>query len=733
MVIVLILCLIYMLALICGVMWKIVKSDARGRLNFIKSFKKGKFALIYFVTVPLYFLAYRYNGKSVGYSFWMTIKSSIELVVLKYDYGTVEALLKSNLFYNIVLQIAFALILLNALMFTFSLFGQMIVNAVSLWHTRRFKKKVVVVVGHNANNLDIVKSITKKHGKAVLVGKASREAQDDATINHADYVKLTDENLGQKIEKLFKRFDNKKVSVIVNCEDDKTNIRYINQLYEVIEKNKLTELPLTQECGLQVYVFGSKENESTFVHYVEKSKGLIRFVNRHKQIAMNFVSEYPLTKYMTDKQIDYATSTVKQNVELNVVMIGFGNFNETLFLTSVSNNQFLTMVNGKLQPKPVHYHVFDLQYPYGKITAENTSVHSRNFNHGYNRYAEFLKTANAADYLELPDKPARVDLHPCDVAHPDFYATMQRVLNGVDAYSYVVISFGTDMENLELAKKISQKLDEWSVSSFVKIFVKLHDEKMLKEVRNDFQDERMVIFGTTQSVVYNAGAILNEETELMAKLRHIIYMAEDAKKKKPSQDATVNSEEIERLARDKWYNKYRQFQRESNVFACTSIRMKLQLLGYDYSFDGEDCSEEFETKYEMNDERTPTQVTVDGKAQTLTVQGKQIYAYTNDEQWRNSVRWTYAVQEHQRWCANMICNGLIPATRTQIADNGGRIRDKRIHGNLTTMEGLVEYREIVAKNSGCSVEDADVIRYDYQLMDDVVWLLHHCGYKIVKK
>ena len=57
----------------------------------------------------------------------------------------------------------------------------------------------------------------------------------------------------------------------------------------------------------------------------------------------------------------------------------------------------------------------------------------------------------------------------------------------------------------------------------------------------------------------------------------------------------------------------------------------------------------------------------------------------------------------------------------------------RRHGNLTTYEGLKEYRRIVAEERGCSEEETDVIRYDYQLMDDVKWILATGGYKIIEK
>lgn len=48
---------------------------------------------------------------------------------------------------------------------------------------------------------------------------------------------------------------------------------------------------------------------------------------------------------------------------------------------------------------------------------------------------------------------------------------------------------------------------------------------------------------------------------------------------------------------------------------------------------------------------------------------------------------------------------------------------------------LFYFAKIVASQPQYNLdeEDADVIRYDYRVMDNVVWLLNKAGYKIVKK
>ena len=99
-----------------------------------------------------------------------------------------------------------------------------------------------------------------------------------------------------------------------------------------------------------------------------------------------------------------------------------------------------------------------------------------------------------------------------------------------------------------------------------------------------------------------------------------------------------------------------------------------------------------------------------------------------------------AIQEHLRWNSFMISSGVIPSTVDEILNEvdeqgrhtDGRNNDCRRHCNITSFNGLVEYRKMIAKRDGKSELECDVILYDYQLLDDAWWLAKACGYKIVR-
>ena len=173
-----------------------------------------------------------------------------------------------------------------------------------------------------------------------------------------------------------------------------------------------------------------------------------------------------------------------------------------------------------------------------------------------------------------------------------------------------------------------------------------------------------------------------------------------------------------------------QVQRDSNLYACLSIRSKLNMAGFDFaaaSSPEPDAEDEFYLKYQQGNPIVP-----DPEFAGKTFLGKSIIAYDNDFK-KDTLRANMAVQEHYRWNAYMISSGIIPSSVEQIKSEGGKNLALRRHGNITTMQGLVEYRKIMAALNGTDEDREDVIRYDYQLMDDAGWLLKKNGCKIIKR
>lgn len=372
--------------------------------------------------------------------------------------------------------------------------------------------------------------------------------------------------------------------------------------------------------------------------------------------------------------------------------------------------------NGIAVPKTVNYFVYD----------KSETNNDKTLNHGLLRYDRVYvdMLSRKAEYLPVPEPIARRSFFCLDVGDNDFYVSLKSNLDngGDNAYNYVIVSCGTDLQNLDLAEKLTEKLSEWGKRGNTKIFVKIRSGSLTGKVvdKNYARRGGYYTFGSESETVYSLSRITSEENERMAKDRHFCYTYENAADGK-------TEEEVRRAANEKWYVGWQQVQRESNVYACLAIRMKLQLLGFDLSRDpgAPDASREFMKKYADGDEIKYT-----GRE----VMGKKIVDYGDCNFVHGSVRDNFARQEHERWNAYMISSGYVPATIEEIRTlEKSEMLARRKHANITTFEGLIDYRKIMSEKNGMSEADNDVIKYDYQIMDDLPWLLGRGGYKIVKK
>ena len=424
--------------------------------------------------------------------------------------------------------------------------------------------------------------------------------------------------------------------------------------------------------------------------------------------AANFISKYPLAAFLDERHVDFSASLVKSETQINVIFVGFGELGREIFLASVANNQFLTMIEEKIEAKAVNCHIFD------KNATEET------LNDSFYRYKNGKFGERAEEYLPLPPTPSNdkfYNFEPCD---GDFYAEIKKIITRSEKdANFIIIALENNTECEYLAKKLVEKRREWGANE-------------------------TVIFANSQiseENCYYLGEELDPIFEKMAPLRNAVYDLEYAISSDPalaSDEAYIA--EIEARATENWAKKS-DFERNSTLFACLSLRSKLNLMGLDIcSSDNTDergMSEGEYLVYYAGDDMP----TFDKNG--LRASGKPIITYTLD--FVPSRRKTMAVHEHLRWNSFMITSGFVPSTRNQIlcdavTDKNGRARytngksfAERRHGNLTTFEGLLEFRKLIAVRDGVSEAERDVIKYDYQLLDDAHWLLSRGGFKIIKK
>ncbi len=726
------LCMCIMAGTFLYVLAKIILLKRTEKIVFIRDFKKGKVAIVYVVALSLYFLANLYEKKTALYAFSQAFESAVELLAFKVDVENTAALASALPIFNVTLYICHALVFVNGLMFVVSLCNE------SIWtvfHHAKFhisKKSKCVVVGNNVESEIIYRTCTENN--VCIADNLDKEEKTELYLRgfkHRAYVRsgqLIDWVVkeSRRMAKLHKNarkhlYEKKnRLVLIINTGDDKENLVLCGKLVEKIRNNP------SLVGFLEVYAYADSQNADVYGEYEKESLGCLRQVNKYALSAIEFIDKYPLTEYMDKRHIDYATSCLQKGVEINVSFIGFGKRNRKLFLSMVANNQFIAKdEKGQVCVQPVNYHLFDKD-----VTEENTHI-----NHNYARYRHNFteKTVDSTAYLPLPELPAKEFYHHLDVNSIDFYDEIKQVINPDDkAINYIIVSIGDDLTTADLGNKLQAKVKEWNFNN-VYFFVNIEDKRISDDLRALIKGDKLKLFGDKFSSEYNYLQITREKFAEMAKKRNFVYDVEYAIAHE--KEATLTEEYLqnqrERSAQA-WYAKRTGVERESNVYACLSLRQKLHLMGLDYEKDAGRGLTNAEYLQIYSPDDMPDVLCYNQLLQ------KNIIGYTLD--CKPSRRSAMATQEHYRWNAYMLTKGFIPATKKEILEEkdgdkytNGKNYLLRRHGNITTMDGLKEFRQMVAKRNDTTEESEDVIKYDYQILDDAYWLLKETGYSIVKR
>ncbi len=331
-----------------------------------------------------------------------------------------------------------------------------------------------------------------------------------------------------------------------------------------------------------------------------------------------------------------------------------------------------------------------------------------------------------------------------DVNDTDFYDRIRNIVTrNKSDISFVIIGFGTDLENIDMAQKLVEKREEWGLKNLI-IFVKV---RVWRQQQTLLEEKNCFFIANERDAVYDIEKIVGDKLFHMAKMRNETYDLEYTITHKPN--IVIDEAYLRKHHEDShrnWYMSKSQMERESSIYGCLSLRSKLNLMGLDYC-EVEACNEPGLTEQEYLEIYAKDDMPmVDGY--DVTANGKPIVTYTLD--FKHSLRENMAIHEHQRWNSFMISKGMIPSSIDQIvnekAKNGKYTNGKnyavRRHGNLTSFEGLIQFRRLLAERQKKEQPDFDVlkeeleydvIKYDYQLLDDAYWLLSSSGFKIIKK
>ena len=729
-------CLAFLVAYVAiqlAVKWK---KDRRAGVAYLRGFKKGQCGIVYLIAIFLYWLGYWHNGEGAFYAFFSAIAEAINLVVLKYSVKNIASVLAAEPVYAVAVYSCFVVVFFNAVLLAVSLGMQNIWCRYHQITMQCSRKPRLILVGNNKENSMVYHSTAQRHKLLLCSAQGSdsgRLAKEKGELYMDRVVYQFTYSLEQELQKQIRAAlrPGRECVIILNTGDDKQNMSLCRAAIDQIQALPQQDRDRLFD-QLKLFVFGDPRYEAIYADIVRSGFGCLRYTNKHWMVAMDMVQRYPFTKFMDETQIDYQTSLVRPEVEINAILVGFGKTNQQIFLTSVANNQFLTGTPEDPRVKPVNYYIFD------KASAEN----NKNLNHSYYRYrneccdAEGNFIRPAAQFLPPPELPAREAYFHLDINDRSFYEQLRAIVSRDrrDA-NFLVIAFGTDLENLDFAQKLTEKCKEWGLPNLT-IFVKI---RAWRKEYTFLEDRHCHFIGHEADAVFHIQKILGDDLYRMAKMRNQIYDLEYTLTTcgltaGTAQQVAENREKANRA----WYTQKSQMERESSLYCCLSLRSKLNLMGLDYckaaetSLPGLD-QQAYWRHYAGHD-------LPDTQRYQAFAEDKPVIGYGLD--FPVSRRRTMAIHEHQRWNAFMISKGMIPASLEQILEEKTLVNGKqkhtngkhyalRRHGNLTTFDGLVQFRQLLAQRDGAAEEEKDVIKYDYQLLDDAYWLLTKTGHKII--
>ncbi len=682
--------LIAMLVLNVLLVGLIVFDYFQGKLMFSKE-RIWPGAVLFSELFVLYLLGNLHQDVVTSLAIFRSLSSAVESFVVKLNFEEVMQLFESNVLFSIV----YVMTLLLTYYYIASIAISFILRkkANQREFKKRIKDKVTVLVGLSEETR---KYLAWNNTANTTLWIASEKIDTNGIDVPIYYGEFTSETMA----KLCKDDNTHFISFIT---DDLLEIQLVNEYYKVISKKTYESVKLT-------IITNMKQNNvfDEIIEAINEKKGKIKVINQNEIIAESFIAKHPLSYYLNEDYIDYTKGILKEDKDIQVLFIGFGYINEQIYLKSVMNNQFVTMKDGEVVSKPVNYVVFD---------KENKPT-NRFLNYTIERYQKDHYADNDA-YFEQVEDIKHFKFEPIDVDHKDFHQTLSTYLKKKNTKTFVFISIGNDIENLDLAIKTRDFLALHQMND-IELFVRVKQYEAVKNIFNIEMLDNLHIYGAMHDYL-NEQVIYDEQIDKSAKQRAMIYEEEK------SQDKTVSKRE--QLLLEQVWNSLNDTKKTSNYYSQINVLFKLHLLGYDITENEVDKVDYdvFYKHYDPHNERFKTVENV-----------PECYREIDD-----TPRDILSIQEKNRWNAFHIVKGFLPLEKDKIkvaADGKILYKDDmklRLHACLTTRAGLIDYYyQLINKQKEAfktkektevikeetikqNIKGFDVIKYDYQSLDSL--------------
>jgi len=416
-------------------------------------------------------------------------------------------------------------------------------------------------------------------------------------------------------------------------------------------------------------------------------------------VVVDFCLRYPLGKFIPEDYLAEGGFALAEDVSVNVIFSGFGELSLGLFETLFSSFQFMRKCKDGFVPVVTGY--------FAVCDEKEIKSAEKKFYDGFFRYLRFCKNmADTPSVAEeyLPVAPLTCDFRfierKKDVAE-DISGVLRSVMSaGGRSVNFLFIDCGEN--NDRIVESISRQAfgNNAKAVFFVRGKVKRADVSLVNYYDDGSDDRIKSAVGTARAFVEVRNALYKMEHERVC-----------------GQNFSLNKKIVKRK------NGGGNASDRQSVCAAFGLLSYLAILGFDV------C--------DSNDKR---EAVTDGEY-------NEIFARSAGEDEKENSRTLASLVaecEHYRWNACLIAQGYIPATKDEILNDrtitgeksiytDGKDEERKTHGNLTDFSGLLTFAGMISERDNITFEEADVIRYDYQLCENAPVLIRALNKKICRR
>lgn len=667
--------------------------------NFVE-IKKGRehniLGLLAKIVIPfvsiigLYVIGVLYNKLQYTVFDWLKlVKYTFATFGFEVEKSIALDLFNTNLLYKITWIIVFPYAILTVYYTIISQFTNALNNYIGV--RLALRKNCDILIG-----LDEFNSYKAKNKNLIvwLEKSASKDEERLLRVNNIHYIK---KSFTAEALKSIKMNRNGKIHYhFISFQAEQKNLAFISEFkkfleldYKDIKMYKLQCYYIHTEIGIDNLV----TIQNKILHDKKEFSPFINFFNRYELVSLKFNEEYPITKYISDLvdenlgaiindgnseniTIDYIDSrTNKQEsvcIEnnysnaINVIYLGYGKVSREIHRGSVMNNQLVSInKNNRLSNHLINYFAFD---------KDAFSQEYKNNIYYQNRFENNKEEYKNAKYYEMMEPTSKFYPISVDINTNEFYYDIIKIAKMNNSFTSIVVSLADDLDNIDYALKLVQLFKQLDVLNY-HIFVRVK-EKNQKTI-DLLNDNNITFFGWKESVL-NHEVIVNDDLLNLAKMTSKKY-----------------NEKNKSLLNLGWYD-LSPIKQKSNIYANLNIRVKLNLIGYDYEIE-DNIVDNTMLLSEIENKLRASKTCYDDY---LFFNKKDNICLAN----------IISFQEHSRWNSFYIANGYVPFPKNDIkvieyidADGVTKYRmykdndDLRMHACLTTYYDLDNYHRDYAK------------------------------------